>query len=60
MKKRTSPNGKRTTKVFNVRLDEYVLDQLRVQAEEERRTVTNLIQIIVADGIERRVSNWSK
>lgn len=54
MKKRATPNGKKRTTVFNVRLEVEMLDELRDLAERERRTVTNLVQLMVAEGILRR------
>jgi hypothetical protein len=58
MKKRTSQNGRPPqTKVFNVRLESLALEKLRVIAEQEHRTVTNLIQVLVAEGITQREAN---
>ena len=57
MKKRTSPNGKSHTKVFNIRLEVGALAKLRTMAEQEHRTVTNLVQVLVAEGITRREAN---
>src|SRR5208282_1723651 len=54
MKKRTSSNGKKRTTVFNVRLETEMLDALRVLAEHERRTVTNMVQLLIAEELVRR------
>lgn len=54
MKKRPSQNGKKETRVFNIRLETDALSKLRWMAEQEHRTVTNLVQVLVAEGITRR------
>ena len=54
MKKRASVNGKKPTRVFNIRLETDALSKLRMMAEQEHRTVTNLVQVLVAEGITRR------
>jgi hypothetical protein len=55
MKKRPSPNGKKSrSRVFNVRLDEQVFEDMRTLAQLERRTMTNMVQVLVAEGVMRR------
>ena len=54
MKKRTSPNGKKQTRVFNIRLELDTLSKLRWMAEQEHRTVTNLVQVLVAEAMKLR------
>jgi len=57
--KRLGLNGRphtHNTQVFNVRLDRTLIAKLRVQAEREKRTATNLLQILVGEGLERRAN----
>jgi hypothetical protein len=54
MKKRTSPNGKTKTRVFNVRLDQPTMDTILNMSEAERRTMTNMVQVLIAEAIEHR------
>jgi hypothetical protein len=58
--RRTGLNGKtltRDTAVFNIRLHRDILAHLRVQASKEQRSVTNLVQVIISEGLQRRGAN---
>ena len=47
-----NPSSK--TVVFNIRLEVDVLEQIRVLAQRERRTMTNMVQVLITEAIEHR------
>lgn len=43
-------------KVLSIRLDEEMIEELRVSAKKENRTLSNLIETILKDHLKRKSS----
>lgn len=50
-KKSKSTSGNHKTVVFNVRLARDVIAKLKVRAQAEHRTMTNLVQLLIDQGL---------
>lgn len=53
--KRKKTRGNSLTESFNVRLERQIIAELRVRAKAEHRTMTNLVQLFVSQGLSNAV-----